>query len=195
MGSSLTESELLRRMKDGDEAAFGQLFACHQRAVYGFALQMTGSPSLAEESVQEVFMVLIRQPDRFDPTRGSLRAFLYGVARNIVRRLLERRGTISDVEAEIVDASPTPHSLLATSERVDSIRTAVLSLPERYREVVVLCDLQELSYDQTAATLGCSKGTVRSRLHRGRSLLRKKLRPQLETGHALGNAHPAEGVL
>ena len=69
---------------------------------------------------------------------------------------------------------------LSRTETVESVRRAVLSLPERYREVVVLCDLQEMNYVETAEVLGCAIGTVRSRLHRARGLLIEKLRPARE---------------
>ena len=197
MEISLNDPELIRRMEQGDEEAFGQVYARHHRPLYGFALHMSGSTATAEEAIQDVFMVLIRQPDKFDSERGTLRSFLYGVTRNVVRRHLERRGPLgtSSQEPEPVDDAPTPLAVLARNERVSSIRATVLTLPERYREVVILCDLQECSYQQAARTIGCSEGTVRSRLHRGRGLLRQKLRPQLESGGAMGNARPAEGIL
>jgi RNA polymerase sigma-70 factor (ECF subfamily) len=75
-------------------------------------------------------------------------------------------------------ANPKPLDELTRTEMVDAVRRAVLSLPERYREVVVLCDLEELSYVESAQILGCAVGTVRSRLHRARALLLEKLQPQ-----------------
>ena len=70
-------------------------------------------------------------------------------------------------------------------ETIDSVRKAVLSLPEHYREVVVLCDLQEMDYAEAAAALGCAVGTVRSRLHRARAMLLEKLRPRRGVTHEL----------
>lgn len=197
METSINDPELVRRMSQGDEEAFGQLYARHSRPLYGFALHMGGSAPLAEEALQEVFMVLIRQPDKFDADRGTLRSFLYGVTRNVVRRLLERANRLETgpLELEPVDETPTPLAALAQDEHVSAIREAIGTLPERYREVVVLCDLQERSYQQAARTIGCSEGTIRSRLHRGRSLLRRKLRPGLEAGGSIGDVQPAEGVL
>jgi RNA polymerase sigma-70 factor (ECF subfamily) len=76
-----------------------------------------------------------------------------------------------------VPVSAGPLDDLSRTETIESVRRSVLALPEKYREVVVLCDLQELSYLEAAEILGCAVGTVRSRLHRGRALLIEKLRP------------------
>ncbi len=86
------------------------------------------------------------------------------------------------------DSSPDPGDVLgdlARREAIDSVRRAVLSLPKHYREVVVLCDLEEMDYSEAAGALGCAIGTVRSRLHRGRSLLLEKLRPRRGVTHEL----------
>jgi len=176
---------LLRRAGNGDEEAFTLLYRRRQGGIYRFALQMCGSPSVAEDVTQEVFMFLMRQGKVFDPARGALSSFLLGVARNyVLRRLRGDQLMVSlvdefDEEAALHQVATEPALLedLTRAETVDSVRKAILSLPERYREVVVLCELQELSYVETAEILGCAIGTVRSRLHRARSLLLAKLRP------------------
>lgn len=182
-----TDAELFQSMLAGDENALAVLYRDRHRGIYRFALQMCGSPALAEDITQEVFMVLIRGGHAFDPNRGSLNAFLLGVARNQVLRRLQREHFYVPV-AEDTSASPGaepastggPLDELSRNETIESVRTAVLSLPARYREVVVLCDLQELSYVETAEILGCAVGTVRSRLHRARAMLIEKLRPARE---------------
>jgi RNA polymerase sigma-70 factor (ECF subfamily) len=146
---------------------------------------MCGSPAVAEDVTQEVFLFLMRQGKLFDPARGSLSSFLLGVARNyVLRRLRGDQVLVSlvdefDDDESVSQLSSEPGLLeeLTRAETVDSVRKAILSLPERYREVVVLCELQEMSYVETAEILGCAIGTVRSRLHRARSLLLSKLRP------------------
>jgi RNA polymerase sigma-70 factor, ECF subfamily len=172
-------------MLSGDEEAFALLYRRRHLGIYRFALQMCGSPAVAEDVTQEVFLFLMREAQVFDPTRGSLSAFLIGVARNhVLRRLRGDQGFISlsndcedDSTSERVGAEPGPLEDLTRAETIETVRKAVLSLPEKYREVVVLCDLQEMSYVETADILGCAIGTVRSRLHRARSLLLEKLRP------------------
>src|SRR5262249_59558206 len=84
------EPALLKRAVRGDEQAFLVLYQKHQAPLYRYALRMTGSPWAAEEVVQEVFLLLIREPEKFQPDRGELGAFLFGVTRNRVMKPLER---------------------------------------------------------------------------------------------------------
>jgi len=185
-----SDEELLRLMRAGDEDAFTTLYRRRQGGLYRFALQMSGSETLAEDVTQEVFMVLMREQDHYDAARGSLQGYLYGIARNHVLRRLERDKPFVQIadEAEETGSATTDRYLaqadplgeLLQSEMVDSVRQAVLALPSHYREVVVLCDLHEMSYVEAAAALSCAVGTVRSRLHRARSLLIEKLRATRE---------------
>jgi RNA polymerase sigma-70 factor, ECF subfamily len=182
-----SDSELLQSMLAGDENALAALYRRRRSSVYRFALQMCGSQALAEDVTQEVFMVLIRERPAFDPARDSLNAFLLGVARNhVLRRLRRERFYVALAEdsdnkgSTNDDAARGPLDKLTRTEAIESVRRSVLALPERYREVVVLCDLQEMSYAEAAAVLGCAVGTVRSRLHRARGLLIAKLRPEDE---------------
>ena len=181
----LSDSELLKLMLTGSEEALSILYARRQHNIYQFALQMSGSPEISEDVTQEVFMVLIRQGETFDETRGSLNAFLLGIARNLVRRRTSREQFYVSLDNE-TDEVTIPEAFhkscnlideLARDETVELVRKAVLSLPTRYREVVVLCDLQEMSYLEAAGVLNCAVGTIRSRLHRARTLLLEKLRP------------------
>jgi RNA polymerase sigma-70 factor, ECF subfamily len=181
-----SDHDLLRRMQKGDEDAFLQLYRRRQAAIYRFALHMSGSRQVAEDVTQDVFLVLMREPGKFEPQRGSLAAYLYGIARNCVLQHLEQRNLHVPLASEdrangCVPPEPrvsAPDSLgdLTHQEDIERLQQAVLALPAHYREVVVLCDLDELDYAQAAASLGCAVGTVRSRLHRARSLLLKKLR-------------------
>ena len=183
--SEPTDSELLRSMMAGDEEALALLYRRRQGSVYRFALQMSGSTSVAEDVTQEVFLFLMRDGHVFDPARGSLSAFLLGVARNhVLRRMrvdqvLTPMGDDGEEEAclAVVETDLCPLEDLARAETVELVRKAVLSLPAKYREVVVLCELQDMSYGEAAEILGCAIGTVRSRLHRARALLLVKLRP------------------
>lgn len=185
----LSDIELLQSMLAGDADALAALYRRRQRGIYRFALQMCGSAAIAEDITQEVFLVLIHDSHTFDSTRGSLNSFLLGVARNHVLRRLQRErfyvpimdanggGENDSVSHASLVTTSGPLDDLARTETIESVRRAVLALPEHYREVVVLCDLQELSYVETAEILGCAVGTVRSRLHRARTLLITRLRP------------------
>jgi len=178
------DHDLLRRMQEGDEDAFLQLYRHRQAAIYRFALHMSGSQQVAEDVTQDVFLALVREPRRFEPQRGSLAAYLYGIARNRVLHHLKQGSlhvplTSGKADGRVSSEPPMPAldplDDLTRQEDIKSLRQAVLALPALYREVVVLCDLNELDYAQAAASLGCAVGTVRSRLHRARSLLLKKL--------------------
>jgi len=181
---ALDDNELLRSMLAGNEDALVVLYRRRQAPIYRFAYQMSGSVTLAEDVTQEVFLFLMRDAHVFDPARGSLNSFLLGVARNYVLRRLRGDHLLAarsaELDAEVVDEQideSNPLDDLTRAESIESVRRAVLSLPERYREVVVLCDLQEMSYGEAAEVLECAVGTVRSRLHRARALLLNKLRP------------------
>ena len=185
--NDLTDAELLRLMMSGDEESFALLYKRRHPSIYRFALQMSGSHQVAEDVTHDVFLFLMKDGHVFDPTRGSVSSFLFGVARNyVLRRFRGDQLTVPFVDGEDdepfdqVGNEPDPLEDLTKSEMIDNVRRAVLSLPERYREVVVLCELQELSYGETAEILGCAIGTVRSRLHRARGLLLAKLRPNKE---------------
>lgn len=200
-----TDSDLLRRMCAGDEEAFRTIYRRCQGPVYRFVLHMSGSPAIAEDVTQDVFLTLIRDAGRFDPSRGTLPAYLLGIGRNLLLRRLEKeRVFVAFPEGSTRDGSQPKnngeHSHLVVAaldpvrnETIGRVRQAVLSLPENYREVVVLCDLQEMSYEEAAAVLRCALGTVRSRLHRGRGLLMEKLREFRKPGEsaAVGKAKSA----
>ena len=180
--TELSDAALLELMNAGDERGLSALYRRRARDIHGFALQMCGSQAIADDVTQEVFMALIREPRNYDPQKGSLHAFLLGVARNHVLRRLRRERFYVSIEENPQERTTEsgPLENYAKGETIESVRNAILTLPERYREVVVLCDLQELSYQETAEVLGCAVGTIRSRLHRARALLIEKLRPSRE---------------
>ena len=171
-----TDAELLKQALAGAEDAFTALYRRRQGGVYRFALQMTGSTAIAEDVTQEAFLALLLHGTRYDEARGTVASFLYGIARNLVMRRLDRR---SGADVEITEECAGPENLLedlTRRESIEQVRQAVLSLPPVFREVVALCDLQDSSYEDAAAALDCPVGTVRSRLSRGRAMLARKLR-------------------
>lgn len=169
-----SDHDLLRGVQAGDEEAFSMLYRRWQGPVYRYALRMSGSPALAEDVTQEVFMALLRRSDGYDPSRGELSSYLHGIARNMARRRLERERGLQPLTDE--PGHDDPSAELAQRESADLVWEALLTLPLHYREAVVLCDLQGLSYEEAATALGCAVGTVRSRLHRGREQLGVRLR-------------------
>ena len=196
---TFSDVDLLRQMMAGEEDAFAELYKRRQAGVYRFALQMSGSPEIAEDVAQEVFIALMRTADRFDPNRGSLTGYLYGIARNyVLRRLEQDRAFIPLVDSG--EEGVTPPSMIAESDPLDeltrgetiqSLRDSILALPPHYREVIVLCELHEMSYLEAASVVGCAVGTVRSRLHRARGLLLERLRAARERSSVRQEVKPA----
>lgn len=185
MHANFSDEELLKLTRTGDEIAFVTLYRRRQGGIYRFALRMSGSESVAEDVTQEVFLHLVRDNGKFDSTRGSFQSYLFGIARNQVLRRLEReRPYLSLASSEDEDDSFSIEGLivpgdllgdLTRRETIESVRQAVLALPAHYREVVVLCDLHEMSYQEAAEILDCAIGTIRSRLHRARAILVERL--------------------
>jgi RNA polymerase sigma-70 factor (ECF subfamily) len=160
-------------MRKGSQEAFAELYSRREPALYRYALHASGSAAVAEEVANEVFVQLMAPSVSFDETRGSLESYLYGVARNLVR-VVRRQGPVE----EAVD-SPYRHDIvgdLIHDENTAALHQALRDLPDRYRDVVILCDLEERNYDEVAGLMGCPIGTVRSRLHRARAMLAARLR-------------------
>ncbi len=203
--------DLIRLLAKGDESAFLEFYRRHQGAVFRFALYMTGRPEAAADIVQETFLTLMSHARNFDESKGAPVAFLFGMARNHLKKLREKEGRYvawADSAAadngergsvgggqngdasrhEYQPASGEPESALEALEReeaVELLRRAVGTLPEHYREPLTLCDLQGKSYEEVAELLSCPVGTVRSRLNRARSILLEKLRPAAAPDRAL----------
>ena len=176
------DEALMSRIAAGDQDAFTELFRRRRNEVYRVALFMTGGASVAEDIAQDVFLAVMRDAGRYEAGRSTVTAWLCGIARNHARRRLEQDSRI----VRFADgdepwhreraADRDPVAEIAAAQHVEALRRAILKLPVRYREVVVLCDLQELSYADAATALDCAVGTVRSRLHRARALLTAKMR-------------------
>jgi RNA polymerase sigma-70 factor (ECF subfamily) len=176
---SIRDGDLLRRFRDGDREAFTLLYRTHQNAVFRFAMFMTGDTAKAADVTQDVFVWLIHHAGNFDPARGELGAFLAGVTRKFLqkRRGEELRWVQLD-ESTLTEPVGWREGEDGGAQDADALRRAILALPEKYREVVVRCDLEEKSYEEAADVIGCAVGTVRSRLHRARGLLARKLEKQ-----------------
>jgi RNA polymerase sigma-70 factor, ECF subfamily len=182
--------ELLRRLTAGDEGAFSQFYRRHHAALYRFALHMTGSSEAAADVVQETFVTLMDLAGKFDEQQGTPAAFLFGIARNHVRKARKRESRYVELPEEewrvagngnrravLQSGDETFFDDLAQADQIKRLREAILALPEHYREAVTLCDLEGRSYAEAASLLGCPIGTVRSRLNRARDLLMVRLRP------------------
>jgi RNA polymerase sigma-70 factor (ECF subfamily) len=172
--------DVIARIAAGDRDAFAQLYRECRPAVYRFAVHMCGSPAQAEDIVQDVFLAVIEDAGRYRPGRSGVLPWLLGIARNHVRRWRDGRLVVplpgDDTEdGRRLTAESNPIGDLTRERQEAALARALLALPARYREAIVLCDLQELSYEAAASALGCAVGTVRSRLHRGRARLAREL--------------------
>ncbi|HEY9432641.1 MAG TPA: RNA polymerase sigma factor [Blastocatellia bacterium] len=183
-----SDEELLRLMLAGDGDAFEALYDRRQGGVYRFALRMSGSAEIAEDVTHDVFIALMRDGHQFDSARGSVASYLFGIARHSTLKRLRRERSFVSMSDDVEDGGSAPKGLderlvadadpfadLTRSETIDLVRQAILALPEHYREVVALCSLGEMSYEQAASVIGCPVGTVRSRLNRAREILVRKL--------------------
>jgi RNA polymerase sigma-70 factor (ECF subfamily) len=172
------DAALLTRASRGDEAAFSELFVRYQRQIYHYAERVCGCAS-GDDIVQETFLAVLRPSGKFDPAKGTVPGYLFGIARHhVIKRLARQGATLSEppeVAAETIAAHESPFETIARDRMIGVVRHAVQSLPPAYREVVALCDLEEMDYATVAHVIQCPIGTVRSRLHRARALLLKKL--------------------
>ena len=173
---SAESATLVTRTAQGDREAFAALYRRHRPDVYRFAAHMTGTTAAVEDIVQDVFLAVFVQAQRFDQNKGDALAWLMGITRNHVRRWQHRRRWLSLTgfgDAVVPEPAVTSDPMAALTRAEDEARLsrALLQVPTRFREVIVLCDLQDFSYEDAARALGCAVGTVRSRLHRGRTRL------------------------
>jgi len=200
-GPQTADQVILERIRSGDEESFLCLYRGRQGSIYRFILHMSGSPAMAEDITQEVFLALLREECGYDPERGTLSGYLFGIARKLVLRQIERGRVDVPLESDAEDA-PLPELAIVQDplgdmthrETIEGLRRAVATLPRRYREVVVLCDLEEVDYADAAVALGCPIGTVRSRLHRARALLLEKLNRE-RPANAVKELRPARVLI
>jgi RNA polymerase sigma-70 factor (ECF subfamily) len=168
-----------------DAQALDPIYRRHKGIVYRFALLWSGSAATAADVTQDVFVHVLQRADEYDATRGALLPWLLGIARNFVRR---RAGVIHEVplDADDTAAMPatvderTPDALLLRQHDLECLRRSVAALPPHYRDVLVLVELAERSYAETAAICGCELNTVRSRLSRARAFLAQWLLPDAD---------------
>lgn len=188
------DANLVARLRRGDADAAHELYERHGGPLLRFGMAMSNSRQTAEDVVHDTFVELLRHPGRFDPARGPVVAFLFGIARHRMARIArisfrDADGTLEgpdagdeDARTEIVPAGPgtvlaveDTADALERMQNIERVRAAVFDLPRVHREVIALCDLEELPYATVATILACPIGTVRSRLSRARALLATRL--------------------
>ena len=159
------------------------LYRRHRDSVYRFALLYSGSAAVAADVTQDTFIHFIGHPNQYDPTRGAIGAWLCGVARNMARTESRHREDATD-PADLQDDAlldegqidrDTPLERILRSEAAEELRRALAGIAPHYRDVLILCELSELTYAEAAQVCGIDIGTVRSRLHRARAQLAQRL--------------------
>lgn len=200
---SRSDAELLQRAAGGDEGAFLLLYARLKGGIFRYAFYMTNSRTAAEEVTQEVFIALLREGANYREELGDVGGFAFGIARNFVRRIERRERPylpfpgndgLESIAAALVSGPEALPGQMIRNERIERLQKAIASLPDHYRQVVVLCDLCEVSYAEAASRLQCAVGTVRSRLNRAHLVLAQKLKPLRSRQPQIGAAG-TEGCL
>jgi RNA polymerase sigma-70 factor (ECF subfamily) len=190
------EIELMRAAERGDAAAFSRLYHTHRDRVYGFVYRMTGAQAVAEDITHDTFLVLIEHPEKYRRERASLLTFLCAVARNNVMNYFRRNnyelkdsdnsssngGGSCDYAERKDEAARDPLSALLDRELAERVDASIAELPPLQREVLVLREFQELSYEEIATVTGAEVNVVRSRLHRARQSLAQRLAVYVSAG-------------
>lgn len=187
MDDLIADIELIRQMRNGDQTAFATLYRRHHPALYRYAVLRCGSAAAAADVVQDVFMGLISGQFYYDALRGNLLAFLFGVARNLAMKFdaISRHRFMNLVDDEAHDEEQEPVELaseelnpldrLLHKQIAEELRIAIANLAPHYRDVLILYELQEMSYLDIADICQINVGTVRSRLSRARLALAERL--------------------
>ena len=196
--SAIDDAELVRALQHGSERAYETLLSRFQQPVYNLALRLLGDTSDAADVVQEVFLKVFRNVGHFRG-QSSLKTWIYRItvneAHNQRRWFFRHRQREVGLEEEaeearsmaqvLPDGSPSPFDYVFDRERQSLIENALSKINPTFREVVVLRDIADLSYDEIAEVLQLSLGTVKSRILRGREALRQELADRLEPQPAM----------
>jgi RNA polymerase sigma-70 factor (ECF subfamily) len=179
------DAALAARIARGDAAALELAYRREAGSVYRYALALCGNPAWAADAMQEAFVELVQHAQGFDAARGSLGAYLAGIVR--YRLLAQWREPMQGdgEEAEGADApgGDSPESALVQRQSTEAVWAAVRELPWAFREALVLVDLQERPYAEAAQIAGVELNTLRTRLHRARQRLARRLSGGQETEH------------
>jgi RNA polymerase sigma-70 factor, ECF subfamily len=189
---------LVESLRSGSEQAYEELLARFQQPVYTLAVRLLNNPAEAYDVVQEVFLKVFRNIEHFR-AESSLKTWIYRItvneAHNTRRWFSRHRGREVDLDVEneenrdwketIADSGPSPFEVTLDREQAGMIENALERINPVFREAVVLRDITDLSYEEIAAVLGVSLGTVKSRILRGREALREQLTEGLQARHPL----------
>lgn len=190
--NALQERQWVEAARQGDQDAFEQLVRAYEKRVFALTLRMCGNPEDAAEAAQEAFLA-VWQGLKFFRGESSFSTWLYRLASNACVDLLRREGrhraaagpSLDDEELrlETADPAPTPQEAAERAELRRQIENGLRALPAEYRQVLILREMHQLSYEEIGQTLSLDPGTVKSRISRGRKRLQKFL---MESGNFSG---------
>ena len=178
--------------------SWDEIVAQHSARVYRLAYRLTGNPHDAEDLTQEVFVRVFRSLSSYTP--GTFEGWLHRITTNLFLDGARRKAKIrfdalaDDADQRMPGRVPAPDTAFMDHQFDDDVEAALTSLPPDFRAAVVLCDIEGLSYDEIADVLGLKLGTVRSRIHRGRSMLRKALAHRAPQAGRVRYSGPVEPV-
>ncbi|PIU42328.1 MAG: RNA polymerase subunit sigma-24 [Candidatus Omnitrophica bacterium CG07_land_8_20_14_0_80_42_15] len=184
-----SDEYLIQKAREEDRSTFEELYNRYKKAIFGYIYRLIGDKAVAEELTQETFVKVYMNLARYRP-EGKVSSWIYTIAGNLAKNELRSRGyrktvslevTVSDDERitigdMLADESFKPDDITQNEELKQDIQKAIQMLPVKYREVLILCDVQSLSYDSVAEIIGSTIGTVASRLSRARAAFVKIFR-------------------
>ncbi len=183
-GSAASDTELFLEFTKGDTTAFNEIVNRYQGRLLNFVYRFTGDRETAQDIVQETFLRVYRKREQYCPT-ANLSTWIFTIAGNLAKSELRHRKrwqlvpiskeARQDIAEKIADQSLGPNQIAEKKATERNIQEAIGSLPAKYREAVILRDIEAMSYEQIAQIVGCPVGTVKSRVNRGRLQLQKRL--------------------
>lgn len=195
------ETRLVKLAKTGDRGAFADLVELYKDKIYHLGYRMLGNRQEAEEIVQETFLRVFRSLERYDESM-KFSTWIFRIGTNLSIDRLRKRKISYSLDAEVVSdrdgegsdwygmlasEDPTPEEQILLSETQRRIRDAIETLPEKYKSVVILKYMEDMSLQEIGDVLGMPVTTVKTRVHRGREFLKKKLESKEETGNRAKN--------
>jgi len=187
-----SDDKLMSRCQEGDASAFDQLVQRHRTTLFNFIYRFINDRESAEEITQEVFIRIYRNIGKFRPELSSFRTWLYRIASNLCKNELRNRnrhsriitkltGANTDEESDnriekLPDTSPGPDVQLEQNELQEILSSVISHLPEKYRTILILRDIEDMPYEDIAKIINKPEGTVKSRLNRARHMLKDKMK-------------------
>ena len=190
MANQVTDEKLLAEAANGDGHAFQILYERYRDPIFRFAYRLLGSAEAAEDIAHDCFLSLIKEPRRFDPSRASLRTYIYAAARNLAAKRYHSSGRETGID-EMTDEPQvgerhSPIAQVLDSELASEVEQAIAGLPPLQREALVLFEYEDLSLAEIAAVVGADSNTVKARLFRAREKLRVRLDRYFRIGREAG---------